>query len=353
MSGLPSWLLLVIFLGSAAAIWLAGVALSDTTDVLAERLHLGSALGGLIMLAIATNLPEMAITVSAALSHHLDIAVGNILGGIAVQTVVLVVIDAFGVRERRPLTYQAASLLLVLEGALVVTVLLIVVAGTQLPASLLHARLTPDVVLITVAWVGGLLLINRASSSLPWADSGDAPDTQPDPRGVRRTKKEAAAAQRGTSTGKAAAVFAVAAVATLISGVTIERSGEQFFGKLGLSGVLFGATVLAAATALPELSTGITSAKLGDYQLTIGDIFGGNAFLPVLLLPATVIAGRAVLPAAGRSDIYLTALGAILTIIYMAGLVCRPARNHARMGIDSIAVIATYLIGVAGLIALK
>ncbi len=82
MSGLPSWLLLAIFLGSAAVIWFAGVALSDTTDVLAERLHLGSALGGLIMLAIATNLPGIAITVSAALSHHLDIAVGNILGGV-------------------------------------------------------------------------------------------------------------------------------------------------------------------------------------------------------------------------------------------------------------------------------
>jgi cation:H+ antiporter len=105
VSGLPSWLLLGIVLGSAAVIWLAGVALSDTTDVLAERLHLGSALGGLIMLAIATKLPEIAITVSAALSHHLDIAVGHILGGIAVQTVVLVAVDAFGVRERRPLTY--------------------------------------------------------------------------------------------------------------------------------------------------------------------------------------------------------------------------------------------------------
>jgi cation:H+ antiporter len=353
VSGLPSWLLMLIFLGSAAVIWVAGVTLSDTTDVLAERLHLGSALGGLIMLAIATNLPEIAITASAAMSHHLDVAVGNILGGIAVQTVVLVAVDAFGVRERRPLTYQAASLVLVLEGALVVTVLLIVVAGAQLPRSLLHARLTPDVVLITAAWVAGLILINRASSVLPWSDSGDAPDTQPDPRGVRRRKKEAAAAHRGTSTGKAAVLFAAAGVATLVTGVTIERSGEQFFGNFGVSGVLFGATVLAVATSLPELSTGLTSARLGDYQLTIGDIFGGNAFLPVLFLPATVLSGAAVLPAAGRSDIYLTALGAILTIIYMAGLIFRPAHNYARMGVDSIAVIATYLVGVAGLIALQ
>jgi cation:H+ antiporter len=353
VSSFPSWLLLLIFIGSAAVIWVSGVKLSDTTDVLAERLHLGSALGGLILLAIATNLPEIAITVSAALAHQLDVAVGNILGGIAIQTVVLAALDAFGVRVWRPLSYQAASLVLVLEAALVVLVLLIVVAGTQLPASLLHLRLTPDVLLIAAAWVVGLLLINRASGSLPWSDSGDAPDTQPEPRGSRRTKKEAAAAAKGMSTTTAALVFGAAAVATLITGVTIERSGEQFFGNLGLSGVIFGSTVLAIATSLPELSTGITSARLGDYQLAMGDIFGGNAFLPVLFLPATVIANGAVLPAAGRSDIYLTALGAALTIIYLAGLIFRPKRQFLRMGPDSLAVVLLYLVGIAGLVALQ
>jgi cation:H+ antiporter len=84
--------------------------------VLADRLHLGQALGGLILLAVATNLPEIAITYSAAASGQLAVAVSNILGGIAIQTVVLVALDAFGVRQRRPLTYLAASLTLVIEG---------------------------------------------------------------------------------------------------------------------------------------------------------------------------------------------------------------------------------------------
>jgi cation:H+ antiporter len=59
---------LLIFAGSAAFVWMAGISLSDTTDVLSFRLGLGEALGGLILLAIVTNLPEIAITVSAALS---------------------------------------------------------------------------------------------------------------------------------------------------------------------------------------------------------------------------------------------------------------------------------------------
>lgn len=111
--------------------------------------------------------------------------------------------------------------------------------------------------------------------------------------------------------------------------------------------------MLAIATSLPELSTGITSARMGDYQLAIGDILGGNAFLPVRFLPATVLAGQAVLPAAGRSDIYLTALGAILTVIYMAGLIFRPTKHIARMGVDSLTVLLVYLLGIIGLITLQ
>ena len=351
MGGLASWVLLLIFVASAAVIWGAGIALSDTTDVLSERLHLGSALGGLILLAVATNLPEIAITASAALSGDVSIAVGNILGGIAIQTVVLVALDAAGVRPRRPLTYLAASLALVLEGALVVAVLLVVVMGTQLPKDLVFLRLTPAAVLIAVVWVIGLLLIQRAGRGLPWQDSaGDAPDTQEKPRGHSRGEKEQNARKQGRSTARTALVFAVAALATLVCGVTLERSGEQFFGRIGLSGVVFGATVLAAATSLPELSTGLTSTRMGDYQLAFGDIFGGNAFLPVLFLLATLLSGKAVLPEAGAADLYLTALGALLTVVYIAGLIFRPARQHLRMGIDSITVLVLYAIGVGGLV---
>jgi cation:H+ antiporter len=51
--------------------------------------------------------------------------------------------------------------------------------------------------------------------------------------------------------------------------------------------------------------------------LAFSDIFGGNAFLPVLFLLATLLSGQAVLPAAHKTDIYLTSLGILLTMVYL------------------------------------
>ncbi|WP_106213886.1 sodium:proton exchanger [Kineococcus rhizosphaerae] len=345
------WLLLV-FAVAAAAIWVAGVQLSDQTDVLAERLHLGAALGGTVLLAVATNLPEIAITVSAAASGDVGVATGNVLGGIAIQTVVLVALDAFGTRGGRPLTHRAASLGLVLEGAVVIAVLGVVIAGTQLPRDLVVARVAPGGLLIAVLWVVGLVLLGRAGRGLPWQESGEAPDNQGPPKGHSRTTKERAATSKGTSTARAAVVFAVAALVTLVAGVVLERSGDRIAGHVGLSGVLFGATVLAAATSLPELSTGLTSVRNGDHQLAVSDIFGGNAFLPVLFLLASLVSGQAVLPQAQSSDIYLTAVGILLTVVYVVGLIFRPTRRVLGMGVDSLVVLVLYVVAVAGLVTL-
>ncbi|MFF2344729.1 sodium:calcium antiporter [Pseudarthrobacter sp. NPDC058119] len=349
MEALPLAVLLLIFAGAAAVIWVAGIQLSKQTDILDDRLHLGSALGGLILLAIATNLPEIAITVSAALSNNIGVAVGNILGGIAIQTVVLVILDVFGTRGTDPLSYKAASLTLVIEAVTVVAVLGVVIAGSQMPGSLVALHLTPAAVLIAVIWILGLILVQRSQKGLPWHQQGDAPGGQDQPKG--HSKKKSTDKNRHISTAKSALIFTVAALATLGAGVVLERSGDAIAGHIGLSGVLFGATFLALATSLPEISTGLASVKQGDYKLAFSDIFGGNAFLPVLFLVAVLITGKPVLPQAQATDIYLTALAILLTLTYLLGLLFRPKKKRLGMGTDSLVVLVLYLAGVAGLFA--
>jgi cation:H+ antiporter len=352
MNALPLPLLLVIFVAAGAAVWMAGSRLSMATDVLDTKLGLGDAFGGLVLLAIVTNLPEIAIVVSAALTQQVGIAVGNILGGIAMQTVVLVILDAVAVPGTKALSYLGASLLVLLEAGMVVAVLSITVMGSQLPSSLFFLRIDPAALLIVVVWVAGLLLVYRARKGLPWHQQGQPPDGQIKPRGHSRKARAQEAVKRGMSTNRAAFIFVVGAVVTLAAGALLELSGEGIATQIHLSGVIFGSTVLAAATSLPEISTGLSAVRMGDYQLAFGDIFGGNAFLPVLFLLAGLLSGQAVVPQAQVTDIYLTGLGALLSVVYMFGILFRPKRTIARLGIDSAVVLLLYLLGMAGLLVI-
>ena len=231
--------------------------------------------------------------------------------------------------------------------------LVLVVMGTQLSESVIKLRLTPPVVLLAAVWVVGVWLIGRADRSLPWHADGQAPDGQAEPMGHSQEKKDQRAKKKGHGTGRVAAIFSVAAAATLVGGVLLERSGEVIATHLGMNGAVFGATFLAGATALPEVSTGLTSVRMADYQLAVSDIFGGNAFLPVLFLLAVILSGQPVLPAAHATDIYLTSLGALLTAIYIWGLIARPKHRIARMGIDSLLVVIAYALGIVGLFAIS
>ena len=343
LTSFPLLVLLPLFVVRAAAVWLAGTQLSNMTDVISSRFGLGEAVGGIIILAIATNLPEIAIVVSASLTHHTGIAIGNILGGVAIQTVVLVILDGFGLRRKGALIYEAASLQLVLEGVLVMSVLVISIMGTQLPKSIIVARLAPGDLLIAALWLIGLWLINKARKDLPWQEKGRAPDTSRPTRSSEQDKREK------WSTARVLIALAIAALVTLFAGVVLEESGNAIADHIGLSGVLFGSTFLAAATALPEVSTGLAAVKIGDYNLAVSDIFGGNAFLPVLFLLATLLSGQSVLPQAKNTDIYLASLGVLLTAVYIYGLIFRPKRQFFDLGIDSIVVLILYIVGIVGL----
>ena len=349
MSSYPLLLLVLIFVGAAVGVWFAGIRLSHATDILSKQYGLGQALGGLILLALATNLPEIAITATGAIQGDVSVAVGNILGGIALQTVVLVLLDVWGMGKKIGLTYSASSLELVIEGVMVMAVLTVTVMGTQMPSSLIFLRVTPAGLAIVAVWLSGLWLVNRARRGLPWKDAGDAPGGQDSPAGAEKKKVKP---KPKLNPKKALFVFGAGAVVTLVCGVLLETAGEAIAKHLGMSGVLFGATVLAAATSLPEVSTGLASIKLDDHKLAISDIFGGNAFLPTLFLLATLLSGKSVLPHAHKTDIYLTGLGMLLTAIYVIGLIFRPKKQIAHMGVDSLTVLIVYAVGIVGLFAI-
>jgi cation:H+ antiporter len=344
VGGLSTPILVVIFVAGAVATWVAGVYLSKTTDALDSRLGLGDDLGGLILLSVAGTLPEIAIVASAAVAGHLDLAVGNLIGGIAVQTLVLVVLD-FATGPGRPLSYLVGSLVPVLEALMVIVVLATVLGGAALPASVNVGGASPTSIAAVVFWFVGLWIVDRVRKNPDW--QVEMPGSEP---GRSRLEKMHPAEDHPYPTWSTAAVallFTAASAVTLGAGITLQDSGSLLAGRMHMQGAIFGATVLAAATALPEISSGIAAVRLGDNRLAVGDILGGNAFQITLFLLADLLAGTPVIVAARHSDVWLGAAGLLMTGIAATAVIARPKRTVLWLGIDSIAMLVIYAAAIA------
>jgi cation:H+ antiporter len=347
VAGLGSPLLLLIFLAAAAATWIAGISLSKATDALDARLGLGDELGGLILLAVAGTLPELAITISAAAQGHLQLAAGNLIGGIAIQTMVLLLCD-IAVGPERPLTFLVGRLTPVLEALLVIVLVAGVDMGALLkPSTAIAGVVNPASIGIVVVWIVGLYVIRRAAKDPRW--SVEMPGSRPGRRRRQRAHPDQPHPYAGSSTARVGLIFGVACAVTLAAGVLLEVSGNDLADRLDVNGVIFGATVLATATALPEISSGIAAVRLGDHALALGDIFGGNAFQVCLFLVADLVAGQPVLQSAGNLNAWLAALGMALTAVYGFGVISRPMHCRARLGPDSLLALAVFAIGIVGL----
>jgi cation:H+ antiporter len=349
-----TWLVVVLLVG-AVVTWVAGVSLAKATDVIDDHYDLGEALGGTILLGVAGTLPELAITVSAALSGHLALATGNLLGGIAMQTLVLVILDATS-RRRRPLSTLSDALEPLHEGALVVGVVGIAIMGTVLAPTATIGPVSPASILIVLLWVLGIIGLSRSRRTRSWkvVNAG-----APDPRST--TETDQTSGQSPPPGGRAAdkpiratlLLFGLASIVTLVAGVVLEQSGNALATRLNVNGAIFGATVLAAITALPEISTGVAAVRMGQVGLAMGDIFGGNAIQVTLFLLADLLAGKAVLPTASPESVWLASLGIVVTAIYLNGLMTRPEKKIMGVGPDSAAVAVAYGLGVLGLLFLR
>ena len=328
---LPLWLNLVLFTGAAVVIWIAGTRLATYAEQLSGRTGLGEAFVGVVFLAIATSLPEIASTVTASSGGDAPLAVNNLLGGIVLLTAILAIADH--ISGGKALTHFVARSVLLLEAALVVALLGITVTGIGVGD--LHGPFGIGAwpPLLFGGYLLGIYLVQVYRQGERWqptdvdAEAGEAGSTAQDD------------VHAGWSTRRLSLAFGGGSLVILVAGTVVGRTGEALAGQSGLGGSFIGVTLLALATSLPELSSTIAAARIGAYSLAISNIFGTTMLLPALLFPVD-IAYRSgpILDEVGRSATFAAGIGIVVTAIYLAGLVEHRNRTVAGIGLDSAAV---------------
>lgn len=350
MNQLSLLLLILIFLAAGAVTWLAGITLAKTTDTLDTRFKIGDALGGLVLLGIAGSLPEIAVVYSAARDGHIPVITGNLIGGLAIQTLLIVIFD-LATKGKKPLSYIAGSIMLSMETILAIIITVIAILATLIPANRNLFQMNPLSIVLFLAWVIGLFFINKARKNPHYTKV--ASDADPGRKHQQRRKVENHPFYANRSTVHVFLIFLVACILTLIAGVLLEQSGTLIASHLGIGSGIFAATAIAFVTSLPEISTGLESIFIGDNQLAISDIMGGNAFMLVIFLFADLVAHKPVLSYAGHSDLLLAYLGLAMMVIYAISFIVKLQKRYFRLGLDSVFEIIIYAVGIYALFAIK
>ncbi|WP_035455103.1 sodium:calcium antiporter [Algoriphagus terrigena] len=322
-----------LFVVSALIIWYFSNKLSGLVDFIDDAFNLGDAFGGTILLSIVTNLPELTIVTMGTIQGDTAMATGNILGGIAVQTLLLSLFDFASRKEKKPLTTLTSHSNSIAQGLFLCVILALVLMGTQFQRVLMNHRFAPIEVSILVVWLLSLLVLKKSEKS----------QLLPKPE-EKRTVQDA-------RSGRMAILSLIGiGLLILVFGVLLTKASENIAAHFEIDGVVFGATILALVTSLPEISGGLAFVRERRYVPIISDIFGGNAFLPVLFLLANLISHESVLTEAHKSDIYLAALSIAMTLVFIIGMVIKSPRRFWGMGLDSWTALVIYILGIAGLV---
>jgi cation:H+ antiporter len=337
----PLWGNGAVFAAAAAAVWLAGTRIAGYADAIAEATGIGRGLLGIVLLGGVTSLPEMAVASTASLAGHPALSVNDLLGSAAINVVIIAVADA--VLGRDAITSVLASPGVLLQGVLGIILLALVVGATMtVDLPLLGASAWTWLLLFTA--VTAILVVARSNSAHAW-------------KAVRKPRQEqspGAAKQGGAALRPLVTKTAIAGTVVLVAGFFLAKSGEAIAAQSGLGTSFVGAVLLAASTSLPEASTVVAAVRLKRYEMAVSDVFGTNLFnVTIIFAVDALYDGGPVLAEVGPFAGFAALLAIVLTALYVAGMIERRDRTVLRMGVDSLAAIATYGAGVVLLYQLR
>jgi cation:H+ antiporter len=323
---------IVLFVAAAAVVWFAGSRVARYADQIQSATGAGEALLGMLLLGLITALPELSVTVTASWSANAELAVNNLLGGMALNVAILAAADAAVKRET--LTAAVASRTPLLQGVLLILLLAVVAASTLSGMRTAFLGIGLWSWLILALYVASLLFIRQSDRR------------KPDEHHANR--------KTGAPLGTLAGKVALGAMAILVAGYTLAKTGDALAEQTGLGSSFFGAVFLAVSTSLPEITIVFSSVRLGRYAMAVGNIFGANLLgMAMLFIVDAVYRDGPVLAVAGRFATFAAVLGILVTALFLVGLLERGHRMVLRMGIDSLLVLATYGAGIAMLYQLR
>lgn len=310
---MQDYLIYFMFAAGFVLIIKGGDFLVDSAIKIAKATGISEVVIGATIVSLATTLPEIMVSVIAAVRGNIEFAVGNATGS------------------------MLSNLGLTL--ALVLAVKQVTVKGRALPikAAYLVAAATLAYVCIVIdrkldTWEGCILLVGfLVFMVLNFIEAK---------RTSKNLKNNGEYCKPESGGKNMVLLFLLGAVGIGAGAWLLVEYGTKVAGILGVPDRLVAVTMVAIGTGLPELVTGLTSIKKDKAHLCIGNIIGANIINGSLLLGLISIIGNGI-PLQGTVFFELPLILGI-SLILVVPLIFKK-RSYRWQGFTMLAIYAAFI----------
>ncbi|MCR5830094.1 MAG: calcium/sodium antiporter [Lachnospiraceae bacterium] len=238
----------------------------DAASWMAKAAGIPTFIVGATIVSIATTLPEIIVSCMAAFEGKTEMAIGNAVGSVTVNTAMIMAIAYIFMRVTIVLKdYLFQCILLILSG-------IVLIIGCYSGSLSVWAA----VVLITIFAIHMIVNVRLAKK-----------------HSSESKEKEAEIPKDKKTVIVNICKFVGGAAGIVVGSRFLVDGGSDLATLLGVPERIVAVTVVAVGTSIPELVTMITAVKKKEYGLSVGNIVGANIIDLSLILPlCSLISGE-------------------------------------------------------------
>ena len=285
----------------------------DGASRVAKALKIPSLIIGLTLVSIGTSLPELSVSVTAALSGNADISYGNVIGSNIFN--VFVVIGASAIFT--PMIIDKAMKKYDIPILLGIYGLFAIFSFVITPKELDRV----ESIIFCLLFIGYLVFLVLRTKK----------------EGVQKVEEETEEKPRKMWVNIAFILGGLAAI--VAGGEFVVTTAETLALMAGMSKLLVGLTIVAVGTSLPELVTSMVAAKKGENDIAVGNAVGSSIFNILLILGVA----STIKPIGFELSTYIDVIAMAVSAIMLFIFAYKGSKVNRWQGALMIAIYAIYL----------
>lgn len=301
----------------------SGWFLSVYADIIAEKTKLGRGFIGLILLSAVTSLPELITSISAIVIRNApDLSLGNILGSNMFNIFIIAFLEILIVRK--PILYSISKENMTYIGFMILATMSAIMAMLGFDISVW------DVSLFSMV-IGGLYLAAMYTGY----------------KNIEKENEDEAPRYVSSKLSSALLMFVLLGGVIVVTGSYATVLADKIALSTNLGRTFVGGLLLAAMTSLPEVITSVSSARLGAYDMIVGNILGSNLFNLGIIFIADLLYREGSVFADPKGNQIIPALFSIILVSLMIFGIMRkkPAKDRFKIHIETFFILGLYLLG--------